>query len=177
MSLSNLKLLTAHNSILEDLTIRLGRGSDSAGSEHKGRGGWRCLSRPGCRTAPRHRFPCPNRASLSRASDSLGRSRSTPGQGWTPRTVTRWNGGCFKVSRRFRASSSVSAMKALTLRPRVSAYLLGKFVVKRDRNSHDVHHNRSSSLHHRQQPADPESCRWARWGQGSRMPHLLSVIR
>ena len=68
-----------------------------------------------------HRLPCPNRASSSCASRALGRSRSTPGRAWTPRTVTSRNGGDSDVSRRFRASSNVLAIKALTLMPRASA--------------------------------------------------------
>ena len=64
---------------------------------------------------------CPNRASSSCASSVLGRSRSTPERAWTPRTVTNRNGGGSGVSRRFRASSNVMAIKALTLMPRASA--------------------------------------------------------
>ena len=66
-------------------------------------------------------LPCPKRASSSCASRALVRSRSTPGRGCTPRTVTNWNGGGSDASRRFRASSNVLAIKALTLMPRASA--------------------------------------------------------
>lgn len=66
-------------------------------------------------------FPCPNRASSSCTSSDLGRSRSTPGRGRTPRTVISRNGGGSDFPRCFRASSSVLAIKALTLMPRALA--------------------------------------------------------
>ena len=70
---------------------------------------------------PGHRRPCPNRNSSSCASSALGRSRSTPGRAWTPRTVANRNGGGSDGWRRFRASSNVLAIKALTLMPRALA--------------------------------------------------------
>ena len=69
------------------------------------------------------RLPRPDQLSSSSASSALGRSRSTPERGCTPRTVTRWKGGGSDVSWRFRASSNVLAIKALTLMPRASAAL------------------------------------------------------
>ncbi len=66
-------------------------------------------------------FPCLNRASSSCTSSDLGRSRSTPGWGRTPRTVIGRNGGSSDFPRCFRASSSVLAIKVLTLMPRALA--------------------------------------------------------
>ena len=59
--------------------------------------------------------------SSSNASSALGRSRSTPGWGCTPRTVTNLKGGCSDGSRRFIASCNVLEMKALMLMPRAAA--------------------------------------------------------
>lgn len=67
------------------------------------------------------RLPSPKRISSSCESSALGRSRSTPGRAWTPRTVTSRNGDGCGVSRCFSASFNVSAMKALTLMPRALA--------------------------------------------------------
>ena len=58
-----------------------------------------------------------NRASSSAASKTLGRSRSTPGLGRTPREVTRRKRGDSNGSCRLSGSSSVLAMNALTLMP------------------------------------------------------------
>ena len=71
----------------------------------------------------------------------LVRSRSTPGRGCTSRTVTNWKGGGSDGPRRFRASSNVLEMKALTLMPRASAArrtCFRKLVVKGDCRSHDA---------------------------------------
>ena len=63
----------------------------------------------------------PYRASSSSASSARGRSRSTPGRGRTPRTVTSRKGGGSARSRCLSASSRVLAMNALTLTPRADA--------------------------------------------------------
>ena len=99
---------------------------------------------------PNQRLPCPNRVSSCCASSALVRSRSTPGRGCTPRTVTNWKGGGSDVSRRFRASSNVLAIKALTLMPRVSAARRTCFASWSSREIVVLmmhYHNKSSSVH------------------------------
>ena len=99
---------------------------------------------------PNQRLPCPNRVSSSCVSSALVRSRSTPGRGCTPRTVTNWKGGGSDVSRRFRASSNVLAIKALTLMPRASAARRTCFASWSSREIVVLmmhYHNKSSSVH------------------------------
>ena len=59
----------------------------------------------------------PNWTWSSVMSRARGRSRSTPSRSWLPRIVTSRNGGGSDGLRRLRASSSVFATKALTLKP------------------------------------------------------------